>query len=208
MNRSIVTLTVLAGVIFTVGAWIPLKAMIAQELLNLAWAESQARQTATRPWPWADTWPVARLELVAADESLIVLDGAHGESLAFGPGRLFGTGDRGPVIIAGHRDTHFRALKSLTTGNELRLQNRHGDWTRYRVIATRIVDSRDHLLDVTTMPDDRLVLVTCYPFDAVINHGPLRYVVEARAVPGVSHARPNARKLFADTAADLAGRAF
>lgn len=208
MNRSRWTLTLLAGVVFTLGVWIPLKAMVAQELLNLAWAESQARQTTTKPWPWADTWPVARLELVAAHKSLIVLDGAHGESLAFGPGRMIGTGNRGPVVIAGHRDTHFRALKSLVAGNELRLQNRHGEWTRYRVITTRVVDSRDHLLDVTTLPDDRLLLVTCYPFDAVINHGPLRYVVEAKAIPGAPNPQPDARKLFADTAVDLAGRAL
>lgn len=208
MNRSLLTLTMLAGVVFTLGAWIPLKAMVAQELLNMAWAESQARQTSKRPWPWADTWPVARLELVAAHKSLIVLEGAHGESLAFGPGRMVGSEGRGPVVIAGHRDTHFRSLESLAAGNELRLQNRDGDWTRYRVVATRVVDSRNQLLDLAALPDDRLLLITCYPFDAVINHGPLRYVVEAKAVPGAVSPQPDTGKLFADTAPDLAGRAF
>ncbi len=58
MNRSPLTLIMLAGVIFTLGAWISLKAMVAQEVLDLAWEESQARQTTTRPWPTPGRSPV------------------------------------------------------------------------------------------------------------------------------------------------------
>ena len=164
------------------GLWIPLKAVIAQEMLDLAWAESQARQAKTRPWPWADTWPVARLTVPELGDSMIVLAGAHGESLAFGPGRLLGSdGATGPVIIAGHRDTHFNQLQYLQAGSELQLQDRTGHWRRYRVQTTRVVDSRSEQIDTRGLADDALILVTCYPFDGLDTRGPLRYVVEARA---------------------------
>lgn len=182
MNRLLLLLTMTFGVVLTVGLWIPFKALLAQELLELAWAESQARQTETRPWPWADTWPVARLSLPELGQSMIVLEGAHGESLAFGPGQVLGNAaGPGPVVIAGHRDTHFSSLRHLQSGSELKLQTRSGRWYSYRVDNVRVVDSRHEQIDTGQLDDDTLLLVTCYPFDSLNNRGPLRYVVEARA---------------------------
>ncbi|MFL1456260.1 class GN sortase [Marinobacter sp. GN3S48] len=182
MNRLLLLLTMTCGVVLTVGLWIPFKALVAQELLELAWAESQARQTETRPWPWADTWPVARLSLPELGQSMIVLEGAHGESLAFGPGQVLGNAaGPGPVVIAGHRDTHFSSLRHLQSGSELKLQTRSGRWYSYRVDNVRVVDSRHERIDTGQLDDDTLLLVTCYPFDSLNNRGPLRYVVEARA---------------------------
>ena len=37
------------------------KAWFAQVLLTRAWADTLAGAAAVRPWPWADTHPVARL---------------------------------------------------------------------------------------------------------------------------------------------------
>lgn len=182
MSRLLLLLLTSSATLLVFGLWIPLKAVIAQELLELAWAESQAKQTDTRPWPWADTWPVARLTVPELGSSLIVLAGSHGESLAFGPGQVLGGDDgRGPVVIAGHRDTHFDQLQYLETGSELQLQGRNGGWRSYRVLATRIVDSRSERIDTRLLADDTLLLVTCYPFDSMDAGGPLRYVVEARA---------------------------
>lgn len=182
MSRLLLLLLTSSATLLVFGLWIPFKAVLAQELLELAWAESQARQTQTRPWPWADTWPVARLALPEPNDSMIVLAGTHGESLAFGPGRLTGGPlQNGPVILAGHRDTHFRNLKALETGHEIRLQDRNGHWRSYRVENTRVVDSRSELIDTQQLPDDTLLLVTCYPFNSVDAGGPLRYVVQARA---------------------------
>jgi sortase A len=178
--------TVSSFVILALGLWIPFKALVAQELLELAWAESQARQKQVRPWPWADTWPVARLDFQYdhTRQSLIVLDGAHGESLAFGPGQVFGN-DRntGPRVIAGHRDTHFSRLKHLKAGSELKLQSRDGHWQTYQVTDTRVVDSRHQQINTDTLAPDSLILVTCYPFNGLQANGPLRYVVEAKATP-------------------------
>lgn len=182
MNRLFLLMVMMSATILTAGLWIPFKAVVAQELLELAWAESQARQTETRPWPWADTWPVARLSLPELGQSMIVLEGAHGESLAFGPGQVLGNAaGPGPVVIAGHRDTHFSNLRHLEQGNELKLQTRSGRWYGYRVDNVRIVDSRYERIDTGLLDDDTLLLVTCYPFDSLDSRGPLRYVVEARS---------------------------
>ena len=182
MSRLVLLLLTSSATLLVFGLWIPLKAVVAQELLEIAWAESQARQTESRPWPWADTWPVARLAIPELNDSMIVLAGTQGESLAFGPGRLTGSDDSaGPVIIAGHRDTHFRSLKALKTGNEVYLQARDGRWQSYLVEGARVVDSRSELIDTQRLPDGTLLLVTCYPFDSVDAGGPLRYVVRASA---------------------------
>lgn len=204
MNRILLTLTITFGIIFTFGLWIPLKAMVAQELLTLAWAESQARQTDKKPWPWADTWPVARLQLGESAQPLIVLAGAHGESLAFGPGHVTGSaepGMRGPVVIAGHRDTHFQLLESVDLDSTIRLQSRNGEWDDYRVTQLRVVDSRQEAMNIADMPDDSLLLVTCYPFNSIDNQGPLRYLVQARKVePSLALAAPGlAGRRLADT---------
>ncbi len=181
MTRLLLLLLTSSATLLVFGLWIPLKAVLAQEMLELAWAESQARQTDSRPWPWADTWPVARLAMPVLNDSMIVLAGTHGESLAFGPGQLTGDDNNsGAVVIAGHRDTHFRGLKALETGNEIRLQGRNGRWRSYRVENARVVDSRSELIDTQQLPEGTLLLVTCYPFDSIDAGGPLRYVVRAR----------------------------
>jgi hypothetical protein len=49
----------------------------------------------------------------------IVLEGAHGRTLAFGPGRLesgSSAKDGGTMILTGHRDTHFSFWKDFTEG--------------------------------------------------------------------------------------------
>ncbi|WP_336365619.1 class GN sortase [Marinobacter sp. C2H3] len=182
MNRLACSAFTACALLVLMGLWIPLKAVVAQQLLDLAWARSQAEQGPVRPWPWADTWPVARMDWPTLSESMVVLDGASGESLAFGPGRLAGTDDLdGPVILAGHRDTHFKRLGDLAPGSPIRLQGRDGRWHDYTVVATRVVDSTQERLAPGRLPDDSLLLVTCYPFDALRAGGPLRYVVTAKA---------------------------
>ena len=48
------------------GVWIHAKAVLAQILLERAWQQTRDGGERVRPWPWADTWPVARL--VGADQ--------------------------------------------------------------------------------------------------------------------------------------------
>ena len=164
------------------GAYIPAKAWLAQELMLRAWTRMLSGESRVTPWPWADTWPVARLTARSGDVDLIVLAGGSGRTLAFGPGHLGASampGEVGNTVIAGHRDTHFQFLKDVQAGEVLTLESGRGLEHSYEVISVEIVDSRKAglSLDADTA---MLSLVTCYPFDAIEAGGPLRYVVTAR----------------------------
>jgi len=180
-----------AALIAAAGAWhgaaglyLPAKALLAQALLARAWSGTVAGGGPVRPWPWADTWPVARLAWPGADP-VVVLSGGSGRTLAFGPGQLAGSaapGRSGHSVIAAHRDTHFRGLDKLRPGSTLRVERPDGVLVDYRVVATGVVDSTREELVRQDADGAWLTLVTCYPFNAMRPGGPLRYLVHARAV--------------------------
>jgi sortase A len=182
-----------AGVLLAVGAWhgwraawVEAKAHVAQALIRRAWRQTSAGDGDARPWPWADTRPVARLLVPDRGVDTFVLAGASGRTLAFGPGHVDGTarpGARGNAVISGHRDTHFRFLRSLRVGDAVVIEQPDGRRRRFVVADTRVVDRRDRSI-VADTGDSRLTLVTCFPFDALRPGGPLRYVVVARPEEG------------------------
>ena len=88
-----------------------------------------------------------------------------------------------PVVLAGHRDTHFRHLQHLEPGDAVRLQGMDRQWRRYRVTATGWWTVQS--LDTRSLARDTLVLITCYPFDSLDASGALRYVVEAKPAYGM-----------------------
>lgn len=170
--------------------WILVKAQLAQWLIAQAWDASLMQpDQRIKPWPWADTHPIARLRMPREGVDLFVLEGAQGNSLAFGPGHLQGTAlpGEGTSVIGGHRDTHFRFLKDVSPGDELLMQTRAGRRLSYRIEQTRVVDTRQTPLHLEDFPGSGLVLVTCYPFDALDPNGPLRLVVWAREVEEYGH---------------------
>jgi len=164
------------------GTYIPAKAWLAQELMQRAWNRATSGVEQPVPWPWADTWPVAKLSAKSGEIELIVLAGGSGRTLAFGPGHLSASslpGEPGNTVIAGHRDTHFSFLKDLRVGETLVLETVAGRRHLYKVIGVDVVDSRRGSLVLDT-DQPVLSLVTCYPFDAAVAGGPLRFVVTAR----------------------------
>ena len=171
-------------------AYIHAKAELAQYLVEQAWSKninqfgnlgnSAINELRTRPWPWADTWPVARLIFPELKTDQIVLAGATGSTLAFGPGWMKASalpGSDGVSIVAAHRDTHFSSLKELQLGSEIHVESGKGV-AIYKVINREVVDSKTHAL-VLNSTVDQLLLVTCYPFNAISNGGSLRYLVTA-----------------------------
>jgi sortase A len=159
--------------------WIHTKAIAAQILLDRAWQQTLIDHKQTRPWPWADTWPVAELIVPEIDIAQIVLAGDSGATLAFGPGHSFASAlpdEHGTVMISGHRDTHFRFLQDLKKGTRLILKTKSGIHY-YTVTGTQIIDSRSFVVDNS---NDELVLVTCYPFNSAITGGTERYLVYAQ----------------------------
>ncbi len=163
--------------------YIPAKAALAQVLLERAWARTQAGESGVRPWPWADIKPVAVLEVPRLGERSIVLEGASGQAMAFGPGHMVNTapiGARGTAVIAAHRDTQFSYLRDVKDGDRIVVETADGTHSAFRVVETRVVRADASGLDPTEggPTGARLALVTCYPFNGLLR-GPLRYVVLA-----------------------------
>ena len=97
------------------------------------------------------------------------------------------------------RDTQLRFLEKLASGDRVQLEAVSGARHDYAVMDALVVDARD----VEVLEDAgeaRLTLVTCFPFDAVVPGGPLRYVV--RAVRSPAEAGPVPADLRPDVAAD------
>jgi sortase A len=173
-------------ILFGQGAYIHAKAMLAQVLLEKAFATTIATGRTTKPWSWADTWPVARIEVKRLHASAIALAGSSGQALAFGPGHIEGTpdaGERGIAVYSAHRDTHFRFLKDVAVGDEIRITRRDGQTFAYRVAQTSVVRHDQSGIDPLA-PGHHLVLSTCWPLDAV-TPGPLRYLVYAEMAEGI-----------------------
>jgi sortase A len=181
LRRVALLLVVVGASQVGAGAYVHAKALAAQELLAIAWQRTRSGEAAVRPWPHADTWPVARLAVPRLGVERIVLDGASGRSLAFGPGHLPGTplpGTGGNSVLAAHRDTHFAFLRALVPGDEVRVETATGPVRRYRVSGSEVVRADDPRVSAQDA-GDRLTLVTCWPFDAVQPGTPWRYVVVA-----------------------------
>lgn len=164
------------------GLYIHAKALAAQVLLQNAWHRTLQGESRARPWSWADTWPVARIRVPRLAVDQLVVAGASGRSLAFGPGHVDGTakpGDAGNLVISGHRDTHFGWLAKVKPGEEIILELPDGGHRNYLVMQGSIHhESETGILGQAGFP--LLTLITCYPFDAIRPGGPLRYVVTAR----------------------------
>ncbi len=163
-------------------SYIHAKAILAQVLLETAWDKTVHGQQEVKPWPWADTWPISRLDVPGLGIDRIVLAGASGSSLAFGPGHLFGSslpGQQGNTVIAGHRDTHFRFLQDIQRGDLIQMQSLTGEIIQYEVTETIITDEKETEYIANTS-ENTLTLITCYPFNAIRPGGPLRYLVIAK----------------------------
>jgi sortase A len=181
---AIVLLLAVAGLLlFGHGAYIQAKAWLAQVLLERAFAETIASGHPAKQWSWADTYPVARIEVPRLHERAIVLAGSSGQALAFGPGHLELTpdaGERGVAVYAAHRDTHFRFLRDVGIGDEIAITRSDGNTFRYRADRASVVRFDASGIDPLASGYE-LVLSTCWPFDALVS-GPERYILHATMI--------------------------
>lgn len=147
-----------------------LKGTVANRCVGRALDAHLVDGAAHPPWPWADFHPVARLEVPRLNVDRPVLEGATGETLAFGLGRVEGQ----RTVLAGHRDSWARFLRDLRAGDVLVLHEPAAT-TRYRVVRTAVLDLGGDAA-VPSLAEDDLVLVTCHPFASLLP-GPERFVV-------------------------------
>ncbi|MGI2148154.1 class GN sortase [Shewanella baltica] len=189
----VVGLFLIGATLLGKGLYMQAKAHFAQYLIEQAWTKTLADGQSHKPWSWADTYPVAKLsiyrEQAAANsdieaelnDSLYVLAGASGRNLAFGPSLVLSSapaGQKGNTVIAGHRDTHFAILNGMAVGRRLSLQTPKGNNIIYEVVATQVVNETETQF-MAPSADNRLTLITCYPFDALQGGAELRFVVQA-----------------------------
>jgi sortase A len=121
---------------------------------------------------------IPRLHLVA-----MVREGIDRRTLQLAVGHIPATalpGQVGNVGVAGHRDTFFRGLKDLRTGDEIRFSTIDGDF-RYQVESLMVVEP-GNVGVLAPSQEPVLTLVTCYPF-SYIGTAPKRFVVRARQAP-------------------------
>ena len=150
------------------------------------------------PAPAPGTW-LARLEMPTLQLEATVLEGSDDATLNRGAGHIEDTAFPddiagrsnvgGNIGIAGHRDTIFRPLRNVHSGDPLTLTTARAAY-HYRVVKTTIVGPDDvYVLDPTTRPT--VTLVTCYPFE-FIGHAPRRFIVQAELEqsPVTSHQSP------------------
>jgi sortase A len=130
----------------------------------------------------AEGTPIARLRIPRLGLETIVAEGVGETVLSRAVGHLPSSarpGEAGNVALAGHRDTFFRPLEGIRSGDLIRLEQPSGAH-EYRVEWTSVVapDEVEVLAD-TGYPS--LTLVTCYPF-RYVGPAPDRFIVRARAV--------------------------
>src|SRR5579872_824167 len=125
---------------------------------------------------------VGRIVIPRLDLSAIVFEGTGDGTLARGVGHLMGSagpGERGNLVLAGHRDTFFRELRGIRKGDEVTITAPGGEF-QYQVESTAIVQPEQ----TEVLKSDggaTLTLITCYPFRYVGN-APERFIVRATKV--------------------------
>jgi sortase A len=125
---------------------------------------------------------VGELDVPRLGLHAIVLHGDSPAQLRHAVGHLAKSawpGEGGNVILAGHRNTFFRPLRTIRVGDEIRFTTRAGRF-EYRVQSIEVVEPTEiRVLQSSTSHD--LTLLTCFPF-RYVGPAPKRFVVHAHEI--------------------------
>jgi len=136
---------------------------------------------------YAEGDAIGELRIERLKMDAVVAEGDSNAVLRRAVGHLSDTpmpGESGNVVLAAHRDTFFRPLKSIRAGDVIEIVTEDQIW-RYRVDWSRVVSPSDTSV-LGDAGGDSLTLVTCYPFEYV-GRAPTRFVVRAVAIAPVPH---------------------
>lgn len=165
------------------GMYMDVKAKVAQILISSSWEGRSQNSSPSKPWWWADTRVIARMDVPRLKETVYVMQDDSGESLAFGPGHMRASAQpskSGHVVIAGHRDSHFYFLKNIKVGDLINTENNQATKKQYRVTELKIINTNEQ--EIALFEYSQLTLITCYPFEDFMPGGPLRLIVNAEPV--------------------------
>jgi sortase A len=125
---------------------------------------------------------IGEMEVPRLGMKIIVVQGDSDGILRRAVGHIPETalpGQSGNVALAGHRDSFFRPLRNIRSGDAIRFKTRNAEF-QYRVESTSVVAPSD--VSVLQASSGRtLTLITCFPF-YYIGAAPNRFVVRARQV--------------------------
>jgi sortase A len=129
-----------------------------------------------------DGGSIGEIQIPRLGLTAMVVQGDSPQILQRAVGHLAGTalpGESGNVVLAGHRDTFFRPLKGVVSGDTVTLKTRGHDY-EYVVESTAVV--RPTHVEVLEATGGRtLTLITCYPF-SYLGRAPDRFIVRARQI--------------------------
>ena len=170
----------IAGLIFLFLAFkIEIKAKVAQYLLNNAWNKTIETGDEYEPWPGFDGYPILKLSIPKFNLQQIVLSNTSGQSLAFGPSfhpETYLPNENKITAISSHRDSHGYYIRDLKINDFVILEDKEDNKFTYKVKNFKIINVEDKDLQFNKK-NSQLLLITCYPFDAVISGTNLRYIV-------------------------------
>lgn len=125
---------------------------------------------------------IGMIEIPGVGINAVVVQGDSNDVLRHAVGHVPGTpfpGQSGNIALAGHRDTIFRPLRKIGTGDLIALKTDTGMF-RYRVTSTKVVPPNDVGV-LKSRGRNEITLVTCYPF-YYVGHAPDRFIVRAEQV--------------------------
>ena len=164
------------------GLQIEIKAKFAQILLQHSWHQTIKTGKNYQPWGSFDSVPIMRLSIPQHNINQIVLKGTSGQALAFGPSfheESFLPQEKKFTIISSHQDSHGIFIKKLRLGEKIKIQDADNQWYTYIIDDFLIINVQKEKITMDRN-EDRLFLITCYPFN-IINFGtPMRYIVSAK----------------------------
>ena len=145
---------------------------------------------------------VGRMEIPKIGISVMVLEGDGEGVLQKAVGHVPATafpGGAGNVVVAGHRDTFFRALRDIQKDDEITFTTTEGTY-HYQVESIDKVGPQDvQVLQKSSRPT--LTLITCYPF-YYIGPAPKRFIVQAWETQSTQMDEPNQTLANAPTSLD------
>lgn len=140
------------------------KAIFGQWLIENAWEKTLLNREQHLPWPWADTYPVAKMNVPHLEKEFFVLQGATGEAMSFGPGMstyLDENDQLAVILIQAHQDTHFSFFPELKAGDVLELQLAESSELQRFVVQQKQRVKRPEIQLNETFENPVLILSTC-----------------------------------------------
>ena len=174
-------LIILGLVGITKASLMPIKAIIGQHYLEVAWKESLKSNKLSKPWKSADFYMIGELKVPKLKVSRVILNSVSGEAMAWSIGRVTNLNhalDKQPIILAGHRDSHMQFMSELNIGDNIELMMSDGNVRSYIISKTEVSSKPEMSLSPISLNREILILTTCWPFNS-LQSGDQRYIIFA-----------------------------